>query len=308
VTRIPGADHIAKALSVLMNVWDSVVLGRSQRAEVGSVCHLDINDYPDDEDLAISLASKPGDLAVLTCSSVIQVARSVGALFAVSDTWTLTMGHLPLVRSVLEGVGQVSWLLLGDAPLSGDVPVGPEARRARAARATLLWSECLRQSIHDYKHQGEAESAELARAQLTDWEATARRAFGDLKAPNEGRWSIGSLTIPTYTAQADRGVKLAWWPNAPRGTLYPWLSAASHHRIYPLLNSLVAARIDDAPVHQVAPEPTEVTAGGLTVVRALMGMCDVTAVYLGWPSDGFHEANASIAALQQLIHGGEGDP
>ena len=96
----------------LANGWDSATLGRQRRFEPGTALELDHGDYASRSSLAEHLATKPADLAVLTCASVIQVARSGAALYAGSDEWALTTGHLPIVRSVQEGAGQVVWLLL----------------------------------------------------------------------------------------------------------------------------------------------------------------------------------------------------
>lgn len=96
--------------------------------EPGTALELGHSDYAAQPTLAEHLATKPADLTVLTCVSLMQVARSGAALYAVSDQWALTMGHLPILRSVLEGAGQVAWLLVGDAPLTGPLPIEPEAR------------------------------------------------------------------------------------------------------------------------------------------------------------------------------------
>jgi hypothetical protein len=57
------------------------------------------------------------------------------------------MGHLPVVRSAPEVVGQVRWVILGDdaidaSPIRSTGTV-TKVSDARVARAALLWAECL---------------------------------------------------------------------------------------------------------------------------------------------------------------------
>lgn len=87
----------------------------------------------------------------MVTATVLQMTRSVSALFDVDDRYSLTFGHIPLARSIFEGAGQLQWLLADDEDLApGPKPVLSkletiERCRRRAARALLTvkanWSQ-----------------------------------------------------------------------------------------------------------------------------------------------------------------------
>ena len=301
---IPDAATIAAVIRELANGWDSATLGRRRRFEPGTALELDHSDYADRPSLAEHLATKPADLAVLTCASVIQVARSGAALYAVSDQWALTMGHLPILRSVLEGAGQVAWLLVGDAPLTALLPTEPEAREARVKRGAVLWGDCLRQSLRDQRRTGDEGLVNRATEQLKDWERVVREGFPTLLISKD-RWVIDDIRVPSFTEAADLGLTLACLPKEQDFSLYPWLSAASHHRLYPLLERLQSGTVEDQPALRVSPDPLETSGAGYLLAWAVYRTFEATFAYHGWSTEPLSDALVRAVPAEQLQPPGE---
>ena len=125
---VPGAAQLADTINRLGVVWDDAVREHGANPAFGSMARFDMHEFEQHSHMPRAFTSLPAGLLTPTCSSVLQVARSIGALYAACDTWGLTLGHLPAVRSVLEGAGQVRWIAVGDDPI--DAPsTGPTAWR-----------------------------------------------------------------------------------------------------------------------------------------------------------------------------------
>ena len=187
VEPIPAADRIAGVLSDLLMAWDEAIAEHASESAPNSWGQFDQHDYPAHSGIDTRLAGAPSNLAFLTCSSVLQMARSIATLYANSNVSGLTLGHLPLLRSVLEGVGQVRWLIAGEGPIDGPpASVSREkaldASRARIGRACLLWASCFQQAHRDFTAQREVPDARAMKAQLAEWKSLTvrwRPAAGD---------------------------------------------------------------------------------------------------------------------------------
>jgi hypothetical protein len=134
------------------------------------------------------------------------MARSIAALFAVADRWGLTFGHVPLVRSVFDGAGQLAWLLVGDeridAPTASSLDEALEGTRARIARVALLWALCLREARRDARPQDDTEQYDSFTRYLAEWETMARGAYPTLSIDHRrfDRWSIDGVVVPSPSA------------------------------------------------------------------------------------------------------------
>ena len=134
---------ISEALNSFLRAWDHAVVATEGRSDATSTVSGDL--YLGEHDLGWTRAMREQSRTVvfMVTASVLQMTRSVSALFDVHDRYSLTFGHIPLARSIFEGVGQVQWLLAEDDDLApGPKPVlsKPETIercRRRTARALL---------------------------------------------------------------------------------------------------------------------------------------------------------------------------
>jgi hypothetical protein len=309
---VPAAGAIARAVVTLTNQWDNAIVERASSPVKGSQAAFDQQRLPE-HGVDPRLAGMPAGIAFLSCASVIQVARSLAALFAVSEDWALTLGHLPLVRSILEGVGQVRWTILGAGPIDARVAVdeieGERLARERVARACLLQATCLQQAQRDFKAQRDTDAARHAKEQLNEWRDLTRTAFRTLRIDRKrhNTWEIDGAEVPGFNDLADAGFDLSWWPSPSDGrSLYPWVSAASHHRLYPLIGQLVPSSVNGRPVGRISPDPLELTSGGLVGALAVLRMLDLVFAYLGWPSERLSEVAEDLSLVHKLVKGNDG--
>lgn len=304
---VPAAGAIARAVVALTNQWDDAIAERASAPVEGSQAAFDQQRLPE-HGVDPRLAGMPAGIAFLTCASVIQVARSLAALFAVSEEWALTLGHLPLVRSILEGVGQVRWTILGAGPVDAraviDEVEGERLARQRVARSCLLQATCLQQAQRDFKAQRDIDAARRAKEQLHEWRDLTRTAFSTLRVDRKrhNAWVIDGAEVPGFNDLADVGFDLSWWPSPSDGrSLYPWVSAASHHRLYPLIGQLVPSSVNGRTVGRISPDPLEPTAGGLVGALAVLRMLDLVFAYLGWPSERLTDVAEELSLVHELV-------
>ena len=319
---------MATAIVRTIEVWDTAVGGRSRAPAEGSHAWFDEHVAAPQLNLPPEFARCGTSVVFLTCGSVMQIARSVAALYAVSEDWALTFGKLPLMRSVLEGVGQLAWVIGGDEPLRwpdvSSEAEAVEAARERAARSAILWAECLRQGKRDLKGQGELEASELFKVRLTEWKALGRATFPNLVIDKEryDRWIIDDVELPGFGDMANRGTKLATWTEEtepeehapespdepevevrdPEGAMYPWLSAASQHRLYPFMLSLEEADLNGKRALRTTPDLGDVAAAGLVVGWALSRMVNLALAHVGWSFDGLDQVGRTLVDVHALIH------
>ena len=278
--RIPGAEHAANCLAMLVREFGHLVEPTRLVAH-GSPAWRDQHDRRGD--IPERLARQAAEQAILTCATMTEVARSLAALYGTSDEGGLTIGHLPLVRSIMEGAGQVTWLINGDG--LGTLPdMRPEATRERAVRAALLWERCLKVAVGDFKAQQLSDHEAHAQALLDGWRTDMTAALGpSVKGATAG------IKFPSLTDMAKQGTRFAWmtWPAGREPIhVYAYMSSVAHSRLYQLLPELTAEGATHIDFH-VAPVPLEVTASGVAAAWAVLRAFELTAVYVGWPTDGF---------------------
>lgn len=145
-------SEISRILNMLLRAWDRSVETHGAAGVDASVLS---QDMIIGRRLGWSEATVQTTRTVtfLTGASVVQMARSVSALFENTEKYGLTFGHIPLARSIYEGAGQVKWILADDddlyagAVLTLDVEESERRCRRRAARGVLTtaanWQQCL---------------------------------------------------------------------------------------------------------------------------------------------------------------------
>lgn len=298
---------MSRAIVTLTTAWDAAIAEHGGRPAAGSQAAF-VQERLPAVGVDRRLARAPADIAILTSATVIQVARSLAALYAVSDSWGLTLGHLPLVRTILEGAGRVRWVIVGAGAIDARVAVDDEVEavrvaRLRVARASLMHAAGLEQAQRDFTKQREVDIARTMKANLIEWRELTRTAFTlRVDRARWNTWSIGGVEVPGLGDLAEAGFDLAWWPSKPDGrSLYGWLSAVSHAHVYPLTSQLAPDTWNGQPVHRVVPDAVELTAGGLVGALAVMRMMDLTFAYLGWFSEPVNDVARTLALVHALV-------
>lgn len=293
---IPHSASISDVLTRLVHLFDEQV-HPARPPQEGSLAWLDAHDRKGD--VSERLARQPFEQAMLTCIGIAEVTRSLAALFKSADTAGLSLGHLPVIRSTMEGVGQLSWLINGTR--IGSLPdARPEGSYERFVRAALLWATCLQQAKSDLRGQGLDEYADNAATLLDLWRIETTTYLGGVTGGSDGyKWKLDGVKVPSLADQADRGMDFAYFPAAPLRT-YGWLSAIGHHRMYPLQRMLDdggASHFDCRP----AQPPLEVTAAGLAAARGVLAAFELLSAYVGWPLDTFAGLSLPLFGLTNFV-------
>jgi hypothetical protein len=285
---------ISTILNALLRFWDRSVELRGTDTDDSSAMSLEMV-IGTRLGWSYNTTQQTRTVMFLVTSSIAQMTRSMAALFDVSDRYGLTFGHVPLARSIYDGVGQVQWLLADDDELTAfegallTVEESEALCRRRTARALITtkanWEPCLR----DARYQGDEEM-----------EARSVEALAELEPLMS---EVGTLGVvrPGFAAFAERGWKLAWWPQEVNGHLYGYVSAISHHNLYPLASTLLPGVSNGQNVLHVSPLVDEVFAGGLFVSYAVIRLIELVFTYAGWPVDGLQEIWPLITAAHRLV-------
>ena len=212
----PNMSDISAIINTLLRFWDRSVETYGGAGIETSTISQDMR-IGRDLGWSESTAQQTRTVSFLIASSVAQMARSISALFESTEKYPLTFGHVPLARSIYEGVGQVKWILSDDDDLFASVVVTltPEetTRRCqrRAARALLTTAASWQQCIVDADFQRDAELGDDAREKLAELEACAFEVCEVTKS-KDGKWSMYDLSRPGSRWFCEQGWQLAWWP------------------------------------------------------------------------------------------------
>ena len=288
---------ISVILEALLTTWDRAVEIHGQNQVDTSTIY---KDMVIGERLGWSENTRrqTGLVTFMIASSVAQMARSVAALYDAAHTYSLTFGHVPLARSIYEGIGQIQWLLADDDELttgSGAVLSVSESERRcvrRAARAFLTTAANWRQCARDADFQQDAEMKASAVGALKELKQQATEVSA-VKTKG-GDWQLCEILRPGFREFGERGWQLAWWPNEVVGHPYGYVSAVSHHNLYPIARQLSPAISNGRNVLRVTTPVDEVFSDGVSMAAALYRLIDLVFAYVEWPS-------ADLATIWQGI-------
>jgi hypothetical protein len=155
--RLPTGHEMADALLSILNAWDQAQLRHHQVEQPGSMLWFDREEMPLVSQWPARLCELSRNSSFLLSASISQMIRALAALYEIDDRFPLTLGHLPIARSILEGAGQVEWLLgeaMGtDAPIVLNADQTAAHSRRRCIKAFLLHAASLEQQRNDARHR-----------------------------------------------------------------------------------------------------------------------------------------------------------
>ena len=194
-------SDISRILNILLRDWDRCVENYGAAAVDSSVLS---------QDMIIGRRLGWSEATVQTTrtvsfligSSVVQMARSVSALFENTEKYGLTFGHVPLARSIYEGAGQVKWILADDDDLYADAVLALEVEeserrcRRRGARGILTtaanWQQCLADARFQKDEAMEADALE----RLEELETRAGSEVAEISKSKDNTWWMLGISRP----------------------------------------------------------------------------------------------------------------
>ena len=288
-------SDISRIVNILLREWDRSI---EQHAANGVGSSVLSQDMLIGRRLGWSEATVQTTRTVsfLTAASVVQMARSVSALFENTEKYGLTFGHVPLARSIYEGAGQVKWILADDDDLYANVVLTLDAEeserrcRRRAARGVLTTAANWQQCLADARFQKEGVMEADALERLEELQVRASSEVAEITKSKDEKWWMLGISRPGARKFGEMGWQHAWWPEQVDWHVYGYVCAVSHHNLYPLAASLTNTISNGQDVLKVGPPQLEVFAGGLSVTYTVYRMIALLFSYLDWPIESMSEA------------------
>ncbi len=299
-------SDISRILNILLREWDRSV---EKHAAAGVDSSVLSQDMLIGRRLGWSEATVQTTRTVsfLTGASVVQMARSVSALFESTEKYGLTFGHVPLARSIYEGAGQVKWILADDddvyanAVLTLDVAESERRCRRRASRGVLTTAANWQQCLADARFQKDDAMEGDALQRLEELQTRAGNEVAKITKSKDDKWWMLGITRPGARKFGEMGWQQAWWPEQVDWHVYGYVCAVSHHNLYPLAATLAHTTSNGQDVLKVGPPQLEVFAGGLFVTYTVYRMIALLFSYLEWPIDGMSEAFTLMTMANTMI-------
>jgi hypothetical protein len=289
---------ISRLMNALLREWDCSVEQAGSSSFLGSAFSVDMAighrlKWDDNINMATRMVT------FFVGSNIGQMVRALSSLFDNADNYPLTFGHLPLARSVYEGVGQIKWILSDDDDLDAPVVVILDAveterrSRRRTARSVLSMAASWQQAIRDAQYQKDDTMRKDSLARLAELETLAHDVLPIAKS-KKGVWTMGDITRPGARAFGEAGWNLAWWPQKIEWHPYGFVSAVSHSNLYHLGESLSPTISGGRPVLRVDSPRSEIYAGGLFVASAFFRVIELLFAYAGWPRERLSDQHSEL--------------